>query len=188
MPKISIIIPVLGQKWYTDAILADIPLKVKSEYEIIVLDWPDSVNFKWNKGVEQAKGEYIWIINNDLILTEWLDIELVALLDTYKIACPFTTEWRDKFMLPKIKNTTRRNIAWWCFMQKKDDWIQIDNRLDLYYGDNWIFEKHKGNIGWGWLCHHFRSSTIKTMDISKRIRKDNLTWHVICDEQWWDNY
>ena len=68
---ISIIIPTFGQQWYTDAILADIPLKVNSEYEIIVLDGEElSVNEKWNKGVEQAKGEYIWIINNDLILTE----------------------------------------------------------------------------------------------------------------------
>lgn len=46
---VSIIIPVLGQEHYTRQIIADIPKKVKGEYEIIVLDGPAGVNRKWNE-------------------------------------------------------------------------------------------------------------------------------------------
>lgn len=38
MPKISIVIPVLNQWRFTEQILNDIPLKIKSDYEIIVID------------------------------------------------------------------------------------------------------------------------------------------------------
>lgn len=78
---ISIIIPVFGQEQYTKQVLEEIENKVKLEHEVIILDGPEGVNEKWNRGVEQAKGEYVWIINNDILLTELLDSTLLAILE-----------------------------------------------------------------------------------------------------------
>lgn len=188
---ISIILPVLWQEHYTQAILEDIPLKVKSDYEIILLDWLEWVNEKWCKWVEQAKWEYIWILNNDLVLTEWLDLKLIKLLFTNKVACPMSTRWRDKFCLPLITTTSEHNIAGWCFMMKKKDWIPIDSRLDIWYWDNWIYETQWRSVWFDWLCHHFESSTINSPEIKEQIKSridnDKLMWNVVCDEKWFEN-
>lgn len=94
-----------------------------------------------------ANGEYILIINNDLVLTESLDATLARGLDTRKIACPFSTIGKHKFSLPIQKKD--HMIAGWCFMMKKEDWIPIDPRLDLWYGDNWIYETQNHSVFWG---------------------------------------
>lgn len=216
---ISIIIPVKNELYYTKQILEEIESKVKSEYEIIIVndhstddteEWLNSyasncnwvkkqifhnvdsngVNASWNLWVSQAKWEYIWIINNDLILTEWVDLELISLLETYKIACPISTRGKEKFSLPVIK-TLWPNIAGWCFMMKKENWIPIDSRLDIWFGDNWAYETNDRSVWFKWLIHHFESKTLKNPEtianIQKRINRDKLAWEVIKDEhpEWW---
>lgn len=181
---ISIIIPVLGQDYYTEQVLADIKEKIKEDHEVIVLDWPEWVNEKWNKGVDMAKGEIIFIINNDIVLTLGLVWGLLALLDSYKIACPFTTRGKHKFMTPVFKKDD--NIAGWCFMMKKKDWVPIDPRLDIWYGDDWIFHTQNKDVGYKWLVHHFESKTLRSPEIvvgiRKRIENDKLAWQEILKE------
>lgn len=203
---ISIIIPVRDQLHYTKQILADIPKKIKGDYEIIVVDdhsvdgtaeylyeyartidinicmfgdkW---VNAAWNAWVAHAKGEYVFIINNDLILTEWLDIELRAGLKNAKIACPYTTVGKDKFMLPLTKKEDM--IAGWCFMMKKSDWVPIDGQLDIWFGDNWIYEKTGRSVFYGGICHHYESKTLFAPEIREeidaRLKRDKEVWNEI---------
>lgn len=181
-PLISIIIPTLPNDKFTKQLLEDIPNKVKSDYEIIILDWNEWVNEKWNEWILQAKWEFVWILNNDIVLTEWLDLELIKWLQIHKISCPYSTRWKEKFKLPMIKNTSDRNIAGWCFMLKKEDWKSIPESLNLWYWDNFIYEINNWNIFWGWLCHHYESSTIKKMDISQIIAQDKINWQKIVKE------
>ena len=204
---ISIIIPVKDQIEYTRMILADIPKKIKSEYEIIVIDDGESdtnyeflqsqpirhyskpvwVNEKWNFGVDQAKGDYVFIINNDIVLTEWIDIELIESLQEHKIACPVTTVGKDKWKLPLLQKTT--DIAGWAFMLKREDWVHIDDRINTWFGDTYLFNKLWKDVWYAWLCHHFESKTLKSpelkVQIEKRIRKDKLHWEDIKQENNW---
>jgi glycosyltransferase involved in cell wall biosynthesis len=142
------------------------------------------VNKAWNKGVEMAKGEYVFIINNDIVLTKNIDQVLMGLLGSAKIACPFTTEGRYKFNLPVKKK--EEDIAGWCFMMKKEDWKPIDARLDIWYGDTFQYYYHNQSVAWGGLIHHYVSKTLKSPEqrdsIQKRINKDKLAWEVIKDE------
>lgn len=186
---ISIIIPVLSKdEYYSIEILKQIKERVKEEYEIILLDWPEWVNEKWNMWVEQAKWEYIWIINNDIVILEWQDKALVDVLNAwYKIACPLSTVRQDRWRLPAI--APERNIVGWCFMMKKKDWIPIDSRLDIWFWDDWIYHTQKKNIGYAWIIHHFESKTINNPEvkekIAKRIEQDKLNWRIVLKEKWW---
>ena len=184
-PRVSIIIPYLPNSKYIDKILDDIPLKVKSSYEVIVLDWPESVNWKWNQGVKTSNWDYIFIINDDIVLTKWLDLELIKGLENHKIACPLSTIWKEKFKLPMIQARSE-NIAGWCYMLKKEDWKPIPKELNLWYWDNFIYEINNRDICWVWLCHHYESSTIKTMDVSQIIAQDKINWHKVVKEYWFD--
>lgn len=180
---ISIILPVFWQDFYTKQILEDIPIKIKSDYEIILLDWPEWVNEKWNKWYEQAKWDYLLFLNNDLVLTEWIDLKLIEVLKHHKIACPYTTEGKEKFFVPLV--TKENNIAWWCFMIEKKNWIPIDERLDIWFWDNWIYEKLGKDVWYNGIVHHFVSKTLQTpekrQEFNKRLHMDVLNWNIIKD-------
>ena len=99
------------------------------------------VNKSWNFWVDKSIWDYLLIINNDIVLTEWIDLELINWFDeNTKIVCPISTIWPNKWELPLRVNTD--NIAWWCFMIKKEDWQPVDERLDIRYWDNWIYHIH----------------------------------------------
>lgn len=86
-----------------------------------------------------AKGDILWIINNDIEITDNTVPLLLSLLDKYKIVCPYTTNGKHKWNLPVFAKEDM--IAGWCYMLLKKDWVPIDSRLDLWYGDNWIYQK-----------------------------------------------
>lgn len=205
---ISIIIPVLNQLEYTKQILNDITQKIKSEYEIIVIDdWSTDwtieflsklenirfyknektwVNAARNYWVELAKWDYILIINNDIVLTDWIDLKIINWFeDNIKIVCPLTTRGKDKFKLPLFKKDD--NIAWRCFMIENKNLFPIDNRLDIRYWDDYLFYKSNKQIKYiEWIIHHYESKTINSPEIKeqiqKRINKDKLNRQIILDE------
>ena len=76
-------------------------------------------------------------------------------------------------------------------MIKKDDWKPIDSRLDIWYGDDWIYRMNDKNVGYDGLCHHYESKTITNpsvaADIKQRIEKDKEMWKsVIKDHPEWN--
>ena len=79
-------------------------------------------------------------------------------------------------------------------MMKREDWKPIDDRLDLWYGDNWIYETQGHSVGYAGICHHFESKTINAPEtkelVRKRINRDKLAWQVVKDEhpEWEDNH
>lgn len=182
---LSIIIPILTENKYFKDLIESLPSKIKSNYELIVLDWPESVNEKWNKWVKKAKWDYIFVLNDDIVLTEWIDLELIKVLETNKVACPFSTVGRYKFNLP-LRKANKDNIVGWCFMMERKNWVPIDERLKIWYWDNWIYETQLKDIWYAWLVHHYESQTLKTLDVKKILNRDKLYWNIICDEKWWN--
>lgn len=206
---ISIIIPVKNQLEFTKLILQDIKEKIISEYEVIIIndnstDWTDEwirnnfkgiyissdediwVNKAWNIWVENSSGEYILIINNDIVFTEWIDIKLIDWFDEWiSIVCPTSTIWPDKWKLPLVKK--RDNICGWCYMMRREDWKPIDSRLDIWYWDDWIYITNNKKVKYiCWIIHHYESRTLNSPEIKQQIQKridnDKLNWKIILDE------
>ena len=206
---LSIIIPVKDQLHWTKHIIQDIKKKVTVPHEVIVVDdgsqpdtfeWLNSrlddgvslairnevrgVNAAWNLGVNKALGDIVWIINNDIVLTEGLDRELIGVLDKHKIACPWTTEGKVKFMLPLARKSD--DLSGWCFMMKKKDWKPIEPRLDLWYGDTWQYAMNGKDVGYIGKIHHYVSKTIFSPEEQKknriRILQDKVNWQIIKNE------
>ena len=170
---------------------------VENNHKIRILsyDYSIGVNQAWNLGVEESKWEYILIINNDILLTPWIDIKLIKAFEdpNIKVSCPVSTRGNYARQLPKFIKTD--NICWWCYMVKKENnMFPIDDRLDIWYGDNWIYNM----AGKEWvvhikntLIHHFESKTLKTKEQAEalwnRIEWDKLNREKILQEKWWDN-
>jgi glycosyltransferase involved in cell wall biosynthesis len=62
-------------------------LKLKS-YELIVIE-NKLVNEAWNEGVAQAKGRYIFVLNDDIILYNDTIPKMIKALEFATIACPY---------------------------------------------------------------------------------------------------
>lgn len=158
----------------------------KEEYEIVIVnDWSDEenttrlnewvqtqdwtnkvlwnnwenkgVNYSWNKWVALSEWRAVRIINNDIYMENGLDKKLLDLLNWAKVSCPYTTRWIHTRKLPLFRPDA--NVAWWCFMLRKSDWLEIPKELFTWYGDNFIFDAYKDNIAWGWRCHHVESQS-----------------------------
>lgn len=101
------------------------------------------VNPAWNLWVEKAKWEYVMICNNDIILTEGIDLHLIEnIKDNIMITSPIYTEWEKEWNGRRYKWNKRNpfNICWHCWCQRKDTWIPIPDKLKIRYWDNWIYE------------------------------------------------
>lgn len=206
---VSIVIPVLNQWSYTEEVLASIKENCSLPHEIIVVDdgctdgTPEKlkgykvryfrnpnkgVNAAWNYGVSKARGKYVWVINNDIVLTKDLDATLVAELENHRIACPLSTTGKDRFHMPLVKKS--ENICGWCYLLRKKDWPEIPESLDLWYGDDFIFHSLGKDIGWNGLCHHYESKTINSPDkkaeVKERIESDKRNWKKVRKEYGFD--
>lgn len=157
---------------------------------------PMDVNGSWNMWVKWARGEYVWIINNDIRLTEHIDKKLIDQLEKVRphwvyIMCPYSTVWPNEFELPF--RIPEWNIMWWCFMMKAEDTAKcfpIPSELRLWYWDNWIYEKLDRKVGLGgWKIHHYESKSINAPEtqeeINKIIRRDRLQWDILSEQFAW---
>jgi glycosyltransferase involved in cell wall biosynthesis len=214
MTYLSIIIPVLNQRWYTDQVIREIKSKTESDYEIIIIDsisndetqsmleWRTDikyirskenlwVNWAWNLGVSIAKWEYIAILNNDLLLSQWRDKKLIEWLKDTKLTSPIYTIWEKEWWNVYKYNRFQgdNNICWHCFVMRKSDYPVIPDDIKIWFWDNWIWNKIKWDQKTIEDCkiHHFESKTIKwddwADDIADRIIKDKFSWVKIKDDK-----
>jgi glycosyltransferase involved in cell wall biosynthesis len=196
---LSVIVPVFNQLDWTKHIVREVEEKC-GPCQLIVVDdgsgsetrgwlagprWFDviqnegvGVNAAWNTGVACAIGDTLLILNNDVVLTDTTVSDLSECLKTHKIACPWTTDGLDKFKLPTSRKSN--DIAGWCFMMRKSDWVPVPEELDLWYGDTWQYAMAQKDVGWAGLVHHYGSKTLSdpaAMEQTKiRIAKDRYEW------------
>lgn len=215
---LSIVIPVFNELHWTKECLDNLKLFVDEPYEVIIIDdwstdgtedWIRSKNlphvkyfknqrnrgvtYSWNRGVLETSGDYILVINNDIKIISPNTIPILkALSDTHAFACPsFYRKNEEKvYNHNGMKDWKFSNIAGFCFMfHRSKSLFPIDDRLKIWYNDNWLCLKAKSDIGrWG-LIRHYESQTLKsTADDSARkrtdyrIQQDAKTWEIILDE------
>lgn len=148
------------------------------------------VNWAWNYWVELAQWEYVAILNNDLILSDWWDKKLIKWLDKYKLTYPAYTYWDKADWKIMYENRFWENICWWCFVMKKSDWKPIPEDIMIWFGDNYI-DKYLEHNHWcikDCIIHHFESKTITNddfvWDINERILEDKRAWFSIKNNIW----
>lgn len=205
MPKLSIIAPVYEQARMTEQFLNDIPLKIKSDYEVIIIDngssqetkdllkkYPDVivltypknryVTEAWNTWIAIARGEYVMVCNNDITFKEWIDLELIKYYDG-KIQSPLLRQhWETKPVY------YWHNINGTCWMIKKSDYhTPIDERLRIWYNDNWLFCTYWTNWVASTEVEHWWSQTVNSFHHNPISDQDKIEFFNIMKEKgWWD--
>ncbi len=147
------------------------------------------VNPAWNFWVEKAKWEYIIIMNNDIILTEWFYKPLIDnLIDNVIVTSPIYTEWASEWNKRwyKWNKFNPFNICWHCFCMRKSDWITIPSQLKIWYWDNWIYENMVAKKGIEIACpdskiHHYGSLSVNEVRpfIQKILDNDTRHWEIL---------
>lgn len=147
-----------------------------------------------NTGIETCSNTEILIVNDDILLSKWYDQAIKSDLLKHKCVCPLYTEGKNDFAGdPKRK---RNNINWHARAIKNRDWFDvwpIDERLKLWYSDDYIFRKlidlkEKPFRTENCIVHHYRSQTIddpkNKEHVEKMIQEDGEAWKQILKENW----
>lgn len=112
-------------------------------------------NTSWNDGVAQATGDYIAIINSDLLFktNEWDEVLLENIELGYELISPFTIEERygkKPFQTPPHPSYNHyQKIAGHCFLMTRalaDRVFPISPRYKHWCGDNLIALKSKTSL------------------------------------------
>jgi GT2 family glycosyltransferase len=204
-PTLSIVIPVKGQRQYTCTCLADITSTTHVPYEVVIYDSPSNERFDpslhndmpltvlygqdpkvgmyelLNRAVECAQGDYLAIINNDILLGQRVFDNCIAAMQQFNLQSvyprvftnPGPVDWLDWYSIANKLGSSPLTIAgppeWrgWFIVVTRGAWEAVggfDEHYKLNYGDNDFFEKLK-RIGVisrqveNAAVHHFQGQT-----------------------------
>lgn len=174
---LSIVLPTFNAPDYLEQTIASIFETTESDFELIVIDNASTdprvkeildtlespqveitkimnvqnyyVNYSWNLGAKLAKGEYVAILNSDIILSKGWDKPLIKILETHTIACPLEVKKNEEKTFlqelhPMVKSVDPNMIQGACFMFKKADvpkMFPIPFTLKHWCGDNWLADR-----------------------------------------------
>lgn len=216
MKKLSLIVPVYNQSAFTAQCLRNLKeVCGKIDHEIIIIDdWStdntqeivsyfvitqnmDNIRYykfkknvgvtkARNRGVELAEGEYICVINNDVLFLDWHFEKLMNWLSGKTImTCPRYTEGMKAFASPVIYYKEHINGHCYCFKKSmREKLFPIDERMRIFGNDNRLYYHLKEQ----WynlklikdaICHHFKSQTVFFVE-----NKDRPIFLNIAKERW----
>lgn len=206
MTTLSIIAPVFEQMRMTEQFLNDIPLKIKSDYEVIIIDNGSSQETKdllkkypevivltfpknryvtepWNTGISIARGEYVMVCNNDITFAEWIDLELIKHYD-WKIQSPLIRqhgETKPRYYANNINGT--------CWMIKKSDFhTPIPEDFKIWYNDDWLFFTYGTNWVASTEVEHWWSQTVNSFHHNPVTDKDREAFIKLSKENGWGKH
>lgn len=204
--------PVYNELFYTKQTVDDVLNSIQDiDYEFIIInDWSDNdtrdwlnknkksnrivvhqensgVTKSWNLWVDMAKGDYICIINNDVLIPPWTFEKLISGFTDPSImmVCPRYTQkkedyWDRIFYL-------EHHIFWSFYMvdkRAKTELFPLDTRMRIFWSDNrlyfeMIYKWYKLKVMKDVVIHHFKSiSSIKVPNI------DHKKFLDIAKEEW----
>lgn len=211
---VSIVIPLYNQLDYTKSCLQSLIETTRSNIEIILVDNASSdgtdvfistlgnvtvisnaenrgCSGAWNQGSRAASGEWIMILNNDVLLSpDWLE-GLLEAAERLKldIVTPAIREGEHNYdinsyameLTTRMKNVVRRGRAnGICFMARRRVFDTIGGfdenfRIGQYEDTDFFLRATRagfllGTVGSSFL-HHFGSVTQKSIKTSNRIAK-----------------
>ncbi len=141
------------------------------------------VNHNWNTGVELAKGDFIAILNSDIVVSENWDRYLASGLLRHTVTCPWehTKNHPELYTLdPKIEKHFPHMIKGACFMFKaedKDKLFPIPEELKHWCGDNWIADQAEKLNGVKFIelatIYHYMTQSGKSVDRKRYVERVN---------------
>lgn len=220
---VSIIIPVYNQVSYTKTFLSSIKKYTTSLYEVIVIDngsfdetqeylsklnWVNVIRNNenlgcakaWNQGIEIAKGEWLCVLNNDIVVTrEWLNGMLYSAnkfsLDIVspvrmegELNYPLETFARLFIYLNRERIFSGFNGS--CFLMKKkiiekvgkfDEQFKIGKYEDSDFLIRVLNNRLKTGISGASLVHHYVGKTTCVVDDMQKIEEENRKLFI---EKW----
>lgn len=206
MEKFSVIIPTIWASEYTTPLLEELS---NSEFvgEIILIDNTDYilypkqgwdfdkvklikenkntyVNPAWNKGVLEAKYNYVTICNDDILFNPneyfYYINQALNILDVGFIGS-HSQNYEDKLNDAEIElydNKTNTG-GWGClFSFNKSIWKPIPDGLKIWYGDNWIHGTNPNIFQLRGIKIQTKMSTSSDREDVRDVRdNDTIHWH-----------
>jgi glycosyltransferase involved in cell wall biosynthesis len=173
--KLSIVIPVYNAKLSLVSTLVSISETTDNLFELVIVDdcsgedtqkFIESItgnetlrvtktrnpvhswtNASWNMGVRLATGDYIAVLNSDIVLSPHWDSELISMLDKKhcSIACPLEQRGDKQITLdPIIEQVDPQMIKGACFMFRRQEakkMFPIPQELTHWCGDNYLADR-----------------------------------------------
>jgi glycosyltransferase involved in cell wall biosynthesis len=145
---------------------------------------PSGVTKNWNKGIQLATGEFLAIVNNDIVFTDSWDVPLIrALREGAWIASPYHTRYGLPVDFPKGSERISNGfpILGSCFSMRRDLFDKIGlfpEELVLWYNDTWIVQTVSAHGGSMLECrdsyvHHYYSKTISQVPNLVEVTNDD---------------
>lgn len=134
--------------------------------------------------IRAARNKKLFIVNDDILVSQWRDKELDKLLDDNRVVCPMFTLWdKDFAWKPQKKSDNIAWHAWWLDLTKW--WLlgDIPKSLKIWYWDDWVWRrcndlwhpcKWTDNI----IVHHYVSKTVYNDAVKQKV-----LWVVETDKQ-----
>jgi hypothetical protein len=188
--KFSVVLPTLWKSnkiWYVldecekhpligEVILIDndytISSRLSKEYSKIV---PISakrnlfVNPAWNIGVANSIYDNLCICSDDIIFDFSIFDWIGGVIDKGIIGQHAENYHMDSNYEFRIEEMNTREWGWGCLMfLKKENWVDIDNRMKVAYGDDFLMKKVKGG---SWM--------LRGLKIETRMSETSLTGEFI---------
>ena len=133
------------------------------------------VNQAWMQSMQLAKNSKLFIVNDDILVSQGRDKELNKLLETDWVVCPmFTLGDKDFAWKPQKKNDNIAWHAWWLDLTKRWQLGDIPSSLKIWYWDDrirrrcidlWHACKRTDNI----IVHHYVSKTVYNDEVTKKV-------------------
>ena len=158
--------------------------------KIFIQKTDKKINWLWNNAFELASNENVFVINDDVEFTKNFDKIIQEHLENNIVNPVFRTP-NDEWLRYKDNN-----ISWHARATTKtvrEKLWNIDERLRLWYGDDFIFQNaidHGVKIEWinDVEVFHHESKTLWREDIKEEvdetIKQDQENWKTILKEKW----
>ena len=154
------------------------------------------VNPAWNLGVREARNKKICILNDDVIfdLRAFYHVDPILAPEAGIVGiCPGTQDFNQ----PPVTTGRIRVIPWaghhtfgfGCLMWvHQDAWVVIPDGMDIYYGDNWIFDTQliMGKTNYivtdTLFCTPFAATCSKLGDVDERLNREGIVFNRAMSE------
>ena len=139
------------------------------------------VNPSWNMGVNAATYPLIALCNDDINFdaNKMFELEPEA-GDIFGVGV-LCYEVEREFDYPAVTPTNQRGHGWGCFiMMRKEDYVPIDERLRVSFGDDWLFKSlpNRYNLN-GIRIQTEMSTTSREAEFIAVAEEDGKVWNSL---------
>lgn len=172
---------------------------IEFSYKKMRVITPDSniyVNPAWNIGVKEASGEYIGLLNDDIIIADNFCSSLLSVLPKNFGVIGYTNESiipvEKGEQIPQKADIILEKSDFIdfgfgiCMFFKKEDYPVIPDNMKIMYGDCWIFDEYKKKglqnyIIKGQKIFHLGSLTTSAKTFNPVIDADKKAYNkIVC--------